>query len=225
MAFSLVNNNVPKTGSAVTSLAVTITAPTNGNALVACIATSGTSTGRVTSISQTGATWNKVVEVANSNVNGNTSEIWVALNVSGAGTTVTINLAASLIAIGWVGEYSGLASSSATDKTATNTGNSSTVDSGTTASTTQASELVVASLAIHDLASGLNAAPSNGFTSENQTSQTSLSWEVCDKIVSSTGTQNTSDGDVSSGQWSGVIATFVGPVVVASSIALFPVSD
>ncbi|MEI7899521.1 MAG: DUF6055 domain-containing protein, partial [bacterium] len=61
------------TGTAV-AVAVTLgTAPANGNTLVAVISTRGTSSGRVSSISQAGASWTRAAEAANAN--GTTAEI------------------------------------------------------------------------------------------------------------------------------------------------------
>src|SRR5690349_21227940 len=110
-----------------TSFSVTITAPTNGNCLVLfyCSATIGVT---ISNISQTGATW---VQGKGSNTDRE-CEIWYALNVSGAGTTVTVNLSGTpLNGAANVSEWSGVATSSALD--ATNSafgGSATTVDPG-----------------------------------------------------------------------------------------------
>jgi hypothetical protein len=115
------------------------------NLLVAIIATRGTATGNVTGITQTGATWVKGPEAVNAG--GVTEEIWYAANVSAAGTTVTVNLAASNTCAVHIAEYSGIATSTPLDKSATNTGAyAAAPDTGTTAATTQADELWVAGL-------------------------------------------------------------------------------
>jgi len=107
------------TGTAVTSKAVTLdSAPTNGNTLVALIATDKTTTSRVTSISQTGVTWTRTTQVANGL--GTTEEIWQGESVSGASATATVNFAASLKCHVWIYEFSGLVVP-ILDKTATDT--------------------------------------------------------------------------------------------------------
>lgn len=69
-----------------TSYTVTVTAPTNGNMQV--LFAQGTA--QITSITQTGATWLNAI----TQVSGKICEIWYSLNVSGAGTTITVNLGA-----------------------------------------------------------------------------------------------------------------------------------
>jgi len=66
------------------------TSPINGNTLVAIISTRGTAISQVSAITQTGATWSRISQVANTN--SNTTEIWYAPNVSGAGTAITFGL-------------------------------------------------------------------------------------------------------------------------------------
>jgi len=105
-------------GAGGTSCSITMdAAPTDGNLLVMTVATSGTATGRVSSITQTGASWARATEIAKTGV---TCEIWYAMNVSGAATGITVNLASSIIAICTVLEYSAMATTSALDKIASN---------------------------------------------------------------------------------------------------------
>src|SRR5262249_36495756 len=63
----------------VTSLAVTVAAPANGNTMIAVISVRASALNQVTSISQTGATWSRASQAANSS--GTTTEIWYASNV------------------------------------------------------------------------------------------------------------------------------------------------
>lgn len=213
MSIVLVNNNTPVDQPSGTSVVVTIVAPTNGNDLVACIGTSNSALNSITSIVQTGATWNKVAQVTDGA--NSTSEIWIALNVAGAGTSVTINFSGTFEGLAWVGEYSGLAQIAATDKTATNTDNGTgTVDSGTTSTTTNVNELWIACLVAFDRGGGFNETPTNGFSSTSSLTGSNISIEVCTKIVSTVGTANTSDVDSGEGSSSGVIATFL-PLPVA----------
>lgn len=204
-----------KTGTAAAATTISVTldgAPSNGNGLVIAITTSGTSTGRVSSISQTGVTWTKAIEVAHAS--GPTSEIWYGLNASSASASITVNLAATLNAHCVVAEYSGLATSSALDKTASNTGTGgSAADSGTTATTTTNNQLWVASLG-SALTSGAYLAPSNSFTEVAQLGDATLLLAFEEKIVSATGAANTSAAwslGSEAEQWAGTIATFKEP--------------
>ncbi|MEI7901168.1 MAG: YDG domain-containing protein, partial [bacterium] len=142
--------------------AITVTlgaAPANGNTLVAVISTRGTSSGRVSSITQAGAAWTRAAEAANAN--GTTAEIWYAPNVSGAATAITINQA-SLRSAAVVTEYSGVLAASALDQTASATGSGIAAVTGTTPATTQANELWVGGIGLSGSACTLGAAL-NGF--------------------------------------------------------------
>lgn len=210
MAISRVQSASALSAGSTTSLAVTMgSTPTNGNFMVAIIATNGGTTGRVSSIAQTGATWVKAVDVASASC---TVDIWYAENISSAGTGVTINYVASLLNNAIVLEYSGIATSSSLDVTASNTGTyPGTADSGTTATTAQANELWIAGLDDVQFPSGTWNAPSNSFTEIVEAANIFLNLVGEEKIVSATGTANTSAGRGSaplSGNWAGAIATF-----------------
>lgn len=121
MAIARVQSKAANNGTGGTSVSVTLdSSPVNGNFLVIGIGTLGTSASRVSSITQTGATWTRAVQATNAS--GSTTEIWYAENVSGASTSITVNLASSLRACVAVAEYSGIATSSSLDKTASSTG-------------------------------------------------------------------------------------------------------
>jgi hypothetical protein len=195
--------------SGATTVAVTVTAPTNGNTLVAVISTRGTSTNQVTSISQTGASWIRAAQVANAN--NSTTEIWYTTNLNSAATGITINLAASLKAAAVVMEYTGLLTPNAVDVTANSTGNSTAAVTGTTITTTQANELWIGGIGLADSANTVGT-PNNSFTSvANVTSAgngTDMRVYALERITNTTATAS-SGGTVSAiAQWSGVIATF-----------------
>lgn len=210
MAITRVQSASNLSPGAATSLVVTLgSTPTNGNALIAVIGTNGTTTGRVSSISQTGATWVKAIDVAGGS---STVDIWYALNVSGALTGVTINYAASVVSGAIVIEYSGILGSGALDLTASNTGTyPGAADSGTTGTTTQADELWIAGLTDTLFPSSNWDAPANSFTEITENNNIFLNLVAEEKIVSATGTANTSATRASSpgsGNWAGAIATF-----------------
>ncbi len=213
-------------GTASTTLTATAftSAPANGNTLIAVISTRGATAGRVSSITQSGATWSRVNQVTATN---NTTEIWYAPNVSAAGTAVTINLAASVVASAVIAEYTGVLTASAVDVTAT--GTSGTISSsvaqsaGTTTTTTQADELWIAGIGV---ASGTRTfqTPGNSFvirsskSGTNATTANDSSVALLDKIVTATGAATTScmvtAGTASNS--SGLIATFKSSAVVVN---------
>lgn len=110
------------TGASVSSLAITPdSAPTAGNFQAMLIAYNSATASRVSSISQTNCTWTRAVQKNNSLGGAISVDIWYSENAgSSPGTTVTINLAASVDIAATYMEYSGVATSSSLDKTATN---------------------------------------------------------------------------------------------------------
>lgn len=108
-------------GVSVSSLAITPnTAPVNGNLQIITIAYNSATSNKVTSISQTNATWVRAVQQNNSLGGAISTDIWYAESAPSLGATITINLASSLDIAATYLEYSGIASSSSLDKTATN---------------------------------------------------------------------------------------------------------
>lgn len=118
--------------------------PTNTNGLVIV---SGYQVETVvgSSITQTGATWNLISSQYDA-TNTLGIEVWVALNVSGAGTGITLNMSGTTRNAFIVCEYSNLASASILDKSnQTSQASSGTgPDTGLTATTTLGNEVWVA---------------------------------------------------------------------------------
>ena len=197
------NNN---SGSGVSSIVVTLGAnPTNGDVLVAVIGDSAT-TGNVSSVTSSGATWQRATQQAFGTVPYYETEIWYAYNVTGASAaTVTVNFSASTAGGVTVCEYSGLGTGNPLDQTANSSGNSAAAVTGTTATTTAASEVWVGGLCTGSASSS----PLNSFTivanPSNGTYSTYLEY-----MASATGTAN-SGATITSAHWSGCIATFKNP--------------
>ena len=100
-------------GSASTGSSISITlpsAPVSDQVAVLQIGINSGTSARVSSISQTGVTWTKQVEAYYSGQVG--METWVGVVGAGAGTGITITLAASLTAVAHYAEYSGVDTSS-----------------------------------------------------------------------------------------------------------------
>jgi hypothetical protein len=241
---TLVQNTAVAGASKATTLGVTLgSTPTNGNTLIAVITAAGQyqTTGQVTGISETGATWTKAV--AQGSKGQCDTEIWYANNVSGASTSITITQSASGYMSAVVAEYSGLATSSVLDKTASNSNSgSSTGDTGTTATTTQAAELWIGGIGYSSYSSTQLSSPTNGFSVVNWANG-SANWslgEVSTNLLgysaTATGTANSGGAIGSTSAWNGVVATFVaqscgstpatptagnnGPVNVGSTLSL-----
>lgn len=210
-------------GVAATTVTCTLIAPTNGHTLVATIVTSGTTDSRVSSITQSGATWTRAVQAANATVP--TVEIWYTTNLSSASTTLAVNLAASLRAGVIIAEYSGLLSSPLLDKSATSTG-STTGDNpifrpktGTTTNTSQSNQLWVAAIGL-SLGSIEIFSPTNSFTelddiNSGGTTTGNVRIGFLEKTVTQTGPASTEvkigDGSaeyIGPSSWAGAIATF-----------------
>ena len=98
-------SGTPATG---TSYGVTLpSSPDAGQVGILEIAVTSGSASRVTSITQSGATWNLVVQSYHSL--GNIGiETWICVYGAGAGTSITINLASSLLVTAHYLEYAGV---------------------------------------------------------------------------------------------------------------------
>ncbi len=207
-----VNSATGNSGSStVNSFGVTVPAAANGNTLIAVIATRGTSANRVSSITQTGATWTRASQT--NNTSGSTTEIWYAPNVASAGTTVTINLAASLRAAAVVMEYQGVLSVSPVDQTAGNSGSGTSATTGTTVATTQQNELWIGGVGLVSSTISLSGIQ-NSFTAVTNAASTSSTAGnnarvyALERIVTATGAASSGGTVSSSSSWSGTIATF-----------------
>jgi hypothetical protein len=202
------------TGTTSTSFVVTMgAAPARSNTLVAVISTRGSTASRVTSISQTGATWTRAAQSTNSN--GSTTEIWVAAVGDSAGTGVTIRTAAGRCAAVVI-EYSGvLTAGSPVDQinSTDSSGNSNSPLTGTTAATTQAAEVWIGGIGYRASEPTLSATL-NSFTavqsaqSGSTTSANNAKVYALERMVSATGAAGSGGTLTATVQWSGAIATF-----------------
>ena len=199
------------------------TAPVTGNTLVAVISTRGTTASRVTSITQTGASWSRAAQATNGS--GTTTEIWVASNVSSAGTSVTIAQASALRSAAVVIEYAGILAVGALDQTASATGTSTAAVTGTTPTTMQANELWIGGIGIADGRRTLNTPYSNSFTvvalPKSGSSSSDAMIYALEKFVSATGSAGSGGTLSTSDSWAGAICTFktVGSLALAGAAA------
>lgn len=213
MAIALVQHTSSVTTATVTSITISFgSAPTDGNSLVMAL-WAGSYNNSVTSITQTGATWTKSVALNN----GEGIEIWSATNISGAASSLTINIGVGGLAntAVFISEWSGGATSGFLDKTATNflnnNGTNDTLDSGTTATTTQNNELWLAVLGVGGVSNTISSSPSNGFTQLDQQVYSAgvFATGAYYKIVSATGAANTTVTTTGTVQnWTAGIATY-----------------
>ena len=219
MAITRVQGNARGRTSSGTSFTITLaSAPTSGNVLVLTIGTRSKSDSvysKVSSVTQTGVTWSNVISKTYG-VYFN-SEIWFGVVGSGASTSIDVSLSSATTgAIGDVCEYSGVATTDYTDRTASASGWGEASSTGTTATTTQADELWIGSVVdFYD-----QSAPTNGFTLLDGEPYGNACEAYLEKIVSSTGAANSGTTIDSDSGWAGCIATFFAsaapPVGIAS---------
>jgi len=208
--------------SRATSLSVPLpTTPVSGNTLVAVISTHGTTANTVSGITQTGASWSRAAQAANSS--NTTIEIWYAPNVAGAAKAITISLASSLRSAAVVMEYSGVLSANSLDQSASATGNSASPITGTTATTLQANELWIGGIGYASSTPTLGT-PLNNFTAVANAQSGSGNANSNAKVyalerLTNPGGSASSGGTLSASvAWSGSIATF--KTLSTSSLAL-----
>lgn len=209
MTISLVSGSLSRgTASSGTTISVTLAqTPSQGNKLIAAIVANQTSgTESVSSITQTGVTWNRVVQINPVACD----EIWIGDVASGASTSVTVTFAQSVFAaIADICEWSGLATNPV-DTTATTGGTTSTQTStGTISMTAQADELWIGTVGVYNQA---QSDPTNSFTmldGEFLNVSGGVSQSYLYRIVSSTGSASSGTTiGTSSNAWQGCIATF-----------------
>jgi hypothetical protein len=203
MAIAKVGSDVTAAWSTGSTIPFTVSAPTNGNCLTICFG-SVASTITISSISQTGAVWQKLKGSAVSRG----AEIWYALNVSGAGTSVTVNLAGTAISGLTLdySEWSGIAPSLAAGPTNGASGNSTTVNPGSvTPQTGHECVVLVASRA----GGAVSAGPTNSFTGMTAPdTRTRCAYQI---VASPSGTVLGPDYTVGSGTWDAVIGVLYAP--------------
>ncbi|MBS4070714.1 MAG: Ig-like domain repeat protein, partial [Algoriphagus sp.] len=212
------------TGSnAATSFSVTLpVAPSNGNTLIAVISTRGNSDGRVTGITQTGATWTRAVQ--RTNVNGTTIEIWYTTALSSAGSGITISQA-NLRSAAVVIEYSGLLLPESIDVSAGNSGSGTTASTGTTGTTSQANTVLIGGIGFASSSPSLSSI-SGSFSqvataaSTNGTAGNNAEVFALERIVTSTGTFFSGGIISATTQWSGAIAAFRATIPSGNPLSL-----
>jgi len=187
--------------------------PTNGNVLIAVIASVDTDDGdadypSITGITQTGVTWYlaKQAQYYLDYYFYYDIEIWYGIVGSNAGTSITPSFNYEIPdPYICVCEYSGLRTSGLVDKTASYGDRTTTANTGTTAVTAQAHELLVGgvfqsyTIAGHQTWSN----PTNGFVVLD-----GADFAYLEKIVTSTGTANSGATCNWITYWVGCMATF-----------------
>lgn len=213
MSIAFVREKIADTWTSGASIAITsLTAPADGNALILQFDGSPSANSRgVSSISQTGATWvSAVVLDANSGVNTRRIEIWYALNVAGAGTTITINLNYTPTISGGLAasyaEFSGLATSGALDATGTasNTNTGTAITTGSVTPTATGQGLIFAATR---LGGNYSAGPDSSF---NRLTAASARGDSGYLITTLSGSYNVG-WTAASGVWAAAVAVFNPP--------------
>jgi hypothetical protein len=193
-----------------TTLAVTWSStPTNGNLLTCYFGNSGgVNPPAISSITHTGATW----QVAQKSATARDAEIWYAMNVSGASTSMTINLDHAIASVNAQAaacqEWSGVATSSALDAKSPATGTSTTPTSASITPTSSLNELLIASTG--RLGQNKSAGCASPFTDLTDASSGGATRTFgCYQVVASTsGAYSTSWTLAGSSTWDVSIASF-----------------
>lgn len=143
------------------NLNVTLGIPTDGSALFMAVGAEGA---EVTGINQSGVTWVKANGIS---IFGNSLDLWVAQNISSAGTTASIIMNGNAHIAGILVEYSDLIQVGAIiDRTGSPSTGISSVSMDSDNPTTQPDELLIA-IAV-STGGSLQQNPSDGFTEVNQ---------------------------------------------------------
>lgn len=205
MAITRVQGNTRALSSGASVAATLESSPTANNILVLAVHIRSSNSGPLTtvsSITQTGVTWNYAISKSAPVFYGVT-EIWVGAVGSGASASLTVNMSGTphYGAVIDVCEYDN--TSSTVDKSSSANGNSASTSTGTTDSTTSNDELWIG--AIGSFASS-QASPTNSFTLLDGASFTGGSLAYLEKIVSSTGTAN-SGTTITTNRFYGCIVT------------------
>lgn len=177
--------------------------PVQGNTLIACIATNGGMT--VSSITQTGVTWTKVV---NQNVAGlGDIEIWSGAVGSSPGTGITVNLSGTPTdSNANVSEWSGVG---VTDvSAATQTATLATVVTDTITPTSGLNELLIGCFGHGTTNAASIAGPTNGFTALTRAFHVRECESAYLVVASTTGSYSTGWTQGAGLGWFSAIASF-----------------
>jgi len=184
---------------------------TAGNFLVCCISTAGD----VTNVTDTlGHTWTKAVD------RGNAlwllySDIWYVANCSGGANTVTLSGGFANFEHIWVGEYSGMATTTPLDQTASAQNDINEPDSTATATTAQADELLIGMVGNESTRTMIW---NGNLTEIDELASNSRALSVGESIVSATGAYSSTATKSGTCAWMALIATFKGAAAAASNI-------
>lgn len=186
--------------------------PTEGRVLILVLGNSDART--VTSVTQTGVTWNQRNSSTN---NSEFVEIWEGIVGASPSTTITIPLSGNANGAACIAEYSGVKISAPLDKTASAVGSDNSAESGTTATTSEDRELWVGGITVVR-GDKTYSAPTNGFAIAIQHSDGNggQGVTVClaDKLNVDSGTADTTLILSASGDWAATLSTFFSPIVI-----------
>lgn len=196
------NNGGGSTGS---FTAFADTTPSAGDDLIFVIARN-TTTGSVSSISSTGATWTKAGSFQTPNYD---IEVWIAPNVSaGASQSISVSVSGAAASNWACLRYTGLDTGGALDGSAAGNGGTGTTFTTSTLTTTNASDLLIA--AIIESGSATLGTGGTGWTTRNQLNVTGFGeMTVAEQITSATGSYSATYSDTPNSQlWNSIIVGF-----------------
>lgn len=222
MAITVINPTSANAWTSGTTITVTVPAPTDGNTLVVQFGATVTTSPTVSSITQTGATWSRASGATNTLRN---TETWIAPNVSGAGTTVTINLSANPGAAGVQAakyfEVTGLGAQTAVqmiDATADNS--TSSTSTLTTASITPTAGREAVIFAHVRSGGNYSSGPTGGFTGVTAPDVRTFCGYII--VASTSGSYSTSWTQSGTGNSESTILTLLAPAAGGGGVLFRP---
>ncbi len=202
-------NSITPAASASSVTPTLSTGVTAGDALILVIADQSSNSATVSSVSGGGVTWAKATSTGTTS--DGDAEIWYGVNSSGTSgsTVISVSLSGTTnVQIADVSEWSGVATTSALDKSAHATGSSATISAGSI-TPTESGELIISDAYLAYLNSS-TVAPTNGFTPLTELpGSTGYYRGYAAFLGDATSTSITTTwAEPGSGAWAAAIATF-----------------
>ena len=201
-----------------TTVAVSLTGVTAGNALIVCIQEHIASIGTVSGVSDTHNTYTQATGAYQKYSTTSFGDLWYCKNVgTGGSLTITVTFSVSGGGCVTVIEVSGQDTTTFIDQVASAVASSAAPNSGATSATTAANEFVVGMVAVGNNASGANT-PVFSTSLTSQTAETLAdntntggkgSLSVWDGLLASSGVAETFSATQASDPWAAICATFL----------------
>lgn len=210
-----------------------ISAPRHGNLQLAIITRQSTTANQTTSITQTGATWTKLLEINGPLTCSN--EIWWSRNAgaSDANTIIAHFNATIAVAVTYL-EFYGMGIVPSVDQSVTSSGVAGTMSTGTTSATTQTPELAIAGFGFLAAMGAAPASITNGYiigegniVSSGQVGAWAL-YSILTALAATSTSVSPGAGGTTSGDYASTLITFTSanpPNTLAGFLQLLNVGE